>query len=270
MWSALTMTKSRRQFTKLGSFSLAGAVLSGQTTPQQVTPEAALDAFPLQPPGVVREVVTVAHFDAKRLRSLVDAQPALARAAVDWGFGDWEDALGAASHMGNREIAEYLLSKGARPTIFSAAMLGHLDVIKAFVQAQPGVQRTPGPHSISLLSHARAGGKQAEVVFDYLNALGDAGEPAAPQLTEEQAGLLAGTYTFGSQADQRIDITRKGTQLTLTRPGKLGRGLIYQGENRFHPAGSEAVRIEFGETSGSTLLIVHDPNLILSARRSQP
>jgi len=261
---------NRRQFTLFGSCSLAGAALSAQTIPEQVPPEAAMDAFPLQPPERVREVVTVAHFDAKRLRSLVDAQPALARAAVDWGFGDWEDALGAASHMGNREIAEYLLAKGARPTIFSAAMLGQLDVVKAFVQAQPGVQRTPGPHSISVLSHARAGGKQAQAVFDYLNALGDAGEPAAPQLTEEQAGHFAGTYTFGSQPDQRIDITRKGTQLTLTRPGRIGRGLVYQGDNTFHPAGAEAVRIQFGNGGGSTMLTVHDPGLILSAGRSQP
>jgi len=34
--------------------------------------------------------------------------------------------------MGNWEIAEYLLSKGARPPIFSAAMLGELDVVKGF------------------------------------------------------------------------------------------------------------------------------------------
>jgi len=47
-----------------------------------------------------------------------------------------EDALGAASHMGNWEIAEYLLSKGARSTIFSGAMLGEMDVVKAlFVMA---------------------------------------------------------------------------------------------------------------------------------------
>jgi hypothetical protein len=44
------------------------------------------------------------------------------RAAWDWGFGDWEDALGACSHTGNREIAGYLIER-ARPTIFSAAML---------------------------------------------------------------------------------------------------------------------------------------------------
>ena len=36
-------------------------------------------------------------------------------------------------------------------------MLGHLEVAKGFVAAQPGVQRIRGPHSISLLSHAGSG-----------------------------------------------------------------------------------------------------------------
>src|ERR1700752_4410270 len=59
------------------------------------------DLFPTQPPELVREMVTVAHFDLNRVKELVDARPSLARASWDWGFGDWEDALGAASHIGN-------------------------------------------------------------------------------------------------------------------------------------------------------------------------
>ena len=41
---------------------------------------------------------------------------ALACATLDWGFGDWETALGAASHVGRPEIAEYLIANGAEPT----------------------------------------------------------------------------------------------------------------------------------------------------------
>jgi len=44
---------------------------------------------------LAREVVTVAHYDLKRVRELVEARPSLARAAWDWGFGNWEDGLGA-------------------------------------------------------------------------------------------------------------------------------------------------------------------------------
>jgi hypothetical protein len=230
-----------------------------------------MDAFPLQPPGVVREVVLVAHFDAKRLRSLVDAQPALARAAVDWGFGDWEDALGAASHMGNREIAEYLLSKGARPTIFSAAMLGQLNVVKAFVQAQPRVQRTPGPHSISLLSHARAGGKDAQTVFDYLNALGGFCWVIGDATTYRRTGWIP-------RWNLRVWIPcrpahrhyAKGHTTHADTTGQDGTRPDLPGRQYISSAGAEAVRILFGDTGGRTILTVHDPNLILSARRSQP
>src|ERR1041385_1664807 len=112
--------------------------------------------FPAHPPELVREMVIVAHFDLQRVRDLVEARPALAKAAVDWGFGDWEDALGAASHTGRADIAEILLAHGARPTLFSATMLGQLDVVKGFIERSPGCQRILGPHSITLLAHARA------------------------------------------------------------------------------------------------------------------
>lgn len=227
-----------------------------------------MSSFPLHPPEVVREMVTVAHFDFKRVKEIVDTRPALARAAVDWGFGDWEDALGAASHTGKRDIAEYLLSRGARPTIFSATMLGQLDVVKAFIVAQPEVQRTAGPHSISLLAHARAGGRQAQSVFDYLTSLGDAGELPSTKLTQEEASSLAGVYIFGSNPDQRIEITEKGGKLTFVRHGKIGRGLTYVGEGVFRPAGAESVRVRFSGTGPDLMLTVHDPVVVVTARRS--
>ena len=93
-------------------------------------------------------------------------RPALAKVSFDWGFGDWETPIDAASHIGNREAAEFLIANGARATIFSAAMLGQLDAVKAFIAASPGIQRTPGPHSITLLGHAMAGGPQAQAVVE--------------------------------------------------------------------------------------------------------
>ena len=36
--------------------------------------------------------------------------------------------IGGAGHMGNREIAEFLIGQGARFDIFVAAMLGRIDV----------------------------------------------------------------------------------------------------------------------------------------------
>ena len=109
-----------------------------------------------QDPKRVKETVAVSHGNLLRVRELVEASPALAKATWDWGFGDWETALGAASHTGRREIAELLIAHGARPDIFTFAMFGQLDVVKAYVEANPGIQRTLGPHGITLLSHARA------------------------------------------------------------------------------------------------------------------
>jgi hypothetical protein len=217
---------------------------------------------------MVREVVGVSHGNVARLKQLVDRQPSLARASWDWGFGDWESALGAASHVGNREIAEYLLSHGARPTIFSAAMLGQLDVVKAFVAAQPGVQKTWGPHGITLLAHAQAGGERAKPVLDYLTTLGDANErPALKPLTEDEMKALAGTYTFGPGSDEKIEIAIVRNNLAFTRTGKSQRGLLHLGSREFYPLGSFAARIRFAEPSGVMVLTIHDPDLVLTARR---
>jgi len=230
--------------------------------------EAVTDSFPVHPVEIVREMVTVAHGNFKRVKELVDGRPSLARAAVDWGFGDWEDALGAASHVGNREIAEYLIGKGARPSLFSAAMLGQLDTVKAFLAAQPGAQRIAGPHSISLLAHAKAGGKQAEAVYQYLDALGDAGSPKAAPIAASEAAALAGVYTFGSGPNERIEITEKNGQLTFKRMGTTARGLIHIGDHTFHPIGAAAARIHFSGSGENSTLTVEDPDLILTARRS--
>ncbi len=251
---------SRRTLWKLAPLTLPWARGAAAGSP-------VADNFPSQPLEMVKEMVGVSHGNVKRVKELVDAHPALAKAAIDWGFGDWEDSLGAASHVGNREIAEYLIAHGARPTLYSAAMLGQLEVVKAFVAAQPGAQRIPGPHSISLLAHAKAGGKAAEAVYQYLESLGDAGSPPVTPLSAEEAAALAGIYTFGSGPTERIEITEKRGQLTFTRPGTTGRGLVHLGDRSFHPAGSAAVRIRFAAGGEGTILTVHDPGEVLTAHR---
>jgi hypothetical protein len=235
------------------------------------------DIFPMQPPELARETVTVAHFDLKRVKELVEARPSLARAAWDWGFGDWESALGAASHMGNRPIADYLISKGARPTLFSAAMLGQVEVVKAFVAAQPGVQRIRGPHGISLLAHARAGGEGTMPVFDFLQSLGDADAEPSVVLSDADIATLAGTYTFGLGVSQQIDVTvehRQGvpamySPLTWTRKGTMGRPLVHLGDRSFYPAGAPSVRIQFAGKDGSEQMTIYDPEVVLVAQQMQ-
>jgi hypothetical protein len=68
-------------------------------------PSIASDVFPAVDPALVREAVGVSHRDLARLRELVERPPALARVSIDWGFGDWESCIDAASHTGNKAIA---------------------------------------------------------------------------------------------------------------------------------------------------------------------
>lgn len=250
------------------------ATTQAATTPP--LPPQLTAGFPAHPPELVREMVLVSHFNLKRVKEIVEAHPAMARAAQDWGFGDWETALGAASHMGNRPIAEYLIANGARPSLFSATMLGQLDVVKAILAAQPGAQRIRGPHSISLLAHAKYGGAPAKPVFDYLQLLGDAdSDPEAPLADADRTKLL-GTYRFGAGATEQIEVTMehnaflKTDQLTWTRKGTIGRPLYHVGELAFYPAGAQAVRVKFSlaANGSATVMTVSDGDFTVEAKRS--
>jgi hypothetical protein len=97
--------------------------------------------------------------------------------------------------------------------------------------------------------------------------LGDAGSPPSTPLTESEAAALAGTYSFGPGATDRVEVTAKATQLMFTRTGTSARGLVHLGEHTFHPAGAAAVRIRFKAEGAGMLLTVHDPDLVLAARR---
>ena len=119
----------------------------------------------------VQDFVIFGHYDLDMVKKLLDKDPAILNATVDWGGGDWETALGGASHLGRRDIAQFLLEKGARPDIFTAAMLGHLDVVKSLIASHPTLVDAKGPHGIPLAVHAKMGGKEAEGVLKYLEGL---------------------------------------------------------------------------------------------------
>lgn len=130
-----------------------------------------MDAKPALEASLVQEFVGNAHGDLNRVKELLAQEPALVNATWDWGGGDFETALGAASHMGRRDIAEFLLNHGARLDIFAATMLGKLEVVKAALAAYPDALNTPGPHGISLIAHAQAGGDEAKAVLVFLESM---------------------------------------------------------------------------------------------------
>lgn len=123
-------------------------------------------------PVMVNEFVRKAHADLAATKAMLAEQPALLNATWDWGGGDFETGLGGAGHMGNREIAEFLIGQGARLDIFVASMLGRLDIVRAMIGAWPGLLESKGPHGITVIRHARAGGEPSKAVVDYLESLG--------------------------------------------------------------------------------------------------
>lgn len=131
---------------------------------------------PERPPALdsalVQQFVIAGHGNLAAVQTLLADTPALLNAAWDWGGGDWETALGGAAHVGNVAIARFLLSHGARMDIFAAAMLGELDLVKAFLAAHPDALHSAGPHGIPLLTHAQMGVRNghtpAQAVVDYL------------------------------------------------------------------------------------------------------
>ncbi|HVF25003.1 MAG TPA: hypothetical protein VNA23_03890 [Anaerolineales bacterium] len=130
-----------------------------------------METKPALEASLVQEFVAVAHSDLDRTRELLEQESGLVNATWDWGGGDFETALGAAAHMGRKDIATYLLENGARLDIFAAAMLGKFEIVKSALDIYPDAIHIPGPHNISLLEHARFGGEDANAVYELLQSL---------------------------------------------------------------------------------------------------
>src|SRR5215207_2670472 len=118
-----------------------------QTAPSQPPAStAARQPEPKRPdpllPAMVQDFVRKAHADLSGTKALLAEQPSLLNATWDWGGGDFEMGIGGAGHMGNREIAEFLIGQGARFDIFVAAMLGKLDIVRALLATWPALLKS--------------------------------------------------------------------------------------------------------------------------------
>ncbi|GAB1488763.1 hypothetical protein MASR2M8_12100 [Opitutaceae bacterium] len=167
----------RRSFLRVSSFVLATGTLARLAAQQPAaTPPPTAAKAPPKPPALdlemVQAVVGQSHRSLEAVTALVDETPLLVNARWDWGGGDFETALEAAAHTGRREIAEFLLSRGARPSFFAAGMLGQLELVKAFLAVDPKAHEIAGPHGWTLLHCAKQGGERAKPVYDYLLAQG--------------------------------------------------------------------------------------------------
>lgn len=118
--------------------------------------------------ALVRQFIIAAHGDAMEVEALLAIEPALVHSVMNWGGDDWENGLGAAAHTGNREIADILLAQGARLDIFTAAMLGDLEIVRSLIERYPWMIDAKGAHGIPLIRHAEKGGEQSQEVLKYL------------------------------------------------------------------------------------------------------
>jgi hypothetical protein len=71
-----------------------------------------------------------------------------------------------------KEIARYLIEKGARPNIFVLTMLGETAIVKLMLEKYPSLLNSKGAHGFTLLHHATRGGEEAKELLDYVKSKG--------------------------------------------------------------------------------------------------
>ena len=120
----------------------------------------------------MEKFVNVSHSKFDVVQEMLEEYPTLLNAAHDWKKGDFETGLGAATHVGHKEMTRYFLDKGAQANIFTAALFGRMDIIKPMIAFSPSILNAKGPHGLTLLHHAEKGGDEAMEVKEYLISLG--------------------------------------------------------------------------------------------------
>lgn len=109
---------------------------------------------------LILEFVFAAHKSLEKTKKILESYPLLLNCTSQFKKGDFETAVGGASHMGRRDIAEFLVEQGARLDIFNYAFLGFDGFIKKLVTDFPQYLKAPGPHGFTLLHHAEVGGRK--------------------------------------------------------------------------------------------------------------
>jgi hypothetical protein len=133
---------NRKKFLSTVTGGTAGLILLNQFSIAQATQTAP----PPFAPDLVKEFVVAGHKDLAKVQAMVVEHPNLVHCKYDWGNGDFEEAIEGAGHMGNRDVAEYLIDAGSRVTLFVLAMLGRTELVKPVLEAYPKLVFANGPH----------------------------------------------------------------------------------------------------------------------------
>lgn len=122
--------------------------------------------------SLVKEFVVAGHKDLSKVQQMLVDYPNLIYSRYDWGNGDFEEAIEGAGHLGNKEIANYLISKGARVNMFVLTMLEETELVKPTLEVYPNLLFAKGAHGFTLLHHAKAGGSENDDFIKYVNEKG--------------------------------------------------------------------------------------------------
>ncbi|MGI9546996.1 MAG: hypothetical protein ACR2MM_07160 [Flavobacteriaceae bacterium] len=106
---------------------------------------------------LIDEFVLAAHRDLDQTKKLIDNHPLILNCTSQIRRGDFETAIGGASHMGREDIAQLLVERGARLDIFNLCFLGYTEVVKQLIEISPNYLTAYGPHGFTLLHHAKMG-----------------------------------------------------------------------------------------------------------------
>lgn len=120
----------------------------------------------------VKEFVIAGHGKLDRVKEMLIEYPNLLYCRYDWGNGDFEEAIEGAGHVGNKEIARYLIENGARPNIYVLTMLGETAIVKSIIDRYPSLLNGKGPHGFTLLHHATKGGEDSKELLEYFKEKG--------------------------------------------------------------------------------------------------
>src|SRR4051812_7575274 len=145
---------NRKHFLHASAIASAAMVI----TPYKTWARTESEPYPVD---TVKDFVIAGHGNLPRVKELLEQYPNLIYSRYDWGNGDFEEAIEGAGHVGNKEIAEWLIEKGARPNLFVMTMLGETSIVKSVIEKYPSLLQAKGAHGLTLLHHATKGGDRS-------------------------------------------------------------------------------------------------------------
>jgi len=143
------------------------------------------------------DLVGNAHGNLAKVTEILEEHPELINVSAPWV----ETPIQAATHMGNRPIADYLLSRGAGYDVFTAAMYGRRDDVERFLDENPSLIHSRGVHDMPILYFPAVSG-EAEMLALLIDRGADVNEGAG------QHTALHGAAQFGREAAVRLLLDR--------------------------------------------------------------